>query len=101
MPETRPYQRGTKIERRTTARLQPGDEVLTEWNTGGTFLHPAYTKTTSYVRTVARVEAFTPPAGEHWRGRRQGGRRTVVFTDGESARNLAAHETWPLVVPAS
>lgn len=98
MPETpRPYQRGTTIERRTTARLQPGPEVLTQWSVGGTTLRPAYTKTDSYVRTVAHVDAFVPPAN-FARGRRTGGRRTVVFTDGTSALNLAAHETWPLVV---
>lgn len=98
--QTHLYQRGTKTDRITTARLAPGDQVLTEQTTTGR-LFPATRKTTSTVRTVDRIEAFVPAQQDTAHGwnkpRRQGGRRTVVFTDGTAAYNLAAHETWPIL----
>ena len=89
------YQRGTQTQRITTARLRPGNQVLTESTPART--RPAANKIHSVIRTVDRVEPFVPEPRDEDLGwnkrRRSGGRRTVVFTDGSVARNLAAHET--------
>lgn len=115
------YTRGTKTVRVKTARLVPGDRVLTQdavvlrRNADGSFIletgedglrryatapHPdplvvrdAQTKTDATIRTVERLEAFAT------RGiRRRAGREyTVHFTDGTRAEHLAPILTWHAV----
>lgn len=94
MPST-PYVRGTKTVRITTARLVTGNAVLTaSYRDGG--LYPAQSRTGSIVRTVARVD-FATVTDRHGRSHRTGGRRVVLFDDGSTAPNLAAHQTWAVL----
>lgn len=99
MSENSTYRRGSQVQRITTAALRPGHRCLTE-DVIEHRVRRAHSKTGSIIRTVERVEPFVP--SEQWvrefnAGRRQGGRRTVIFTDGTTAYNLAAHETWPVL----
>ena len=91
---TAPYVRGTATVRITTARLRPGNALLTEADERTGQLYPARTRTGSTVRTVASVGPWTGVSGNlNFRGRRL----TVLFTDGTHAPNLAAHQTWAVL----
>lgn len=97
-----PYIRGTKTVRIKTARLVPGDRVLTvDVDHGG---HPLLTnrvrdsqqKTGAVVRAVASLEAHrTPARGFHGRAGRV---YTVYFTDGTRAGGNAPILTWHALV---
>lgn len=111
MSET--YTRGTKTIRIKTARLIPGDRVLTQpatvWDTGddgkyrviegsiAVLPHPdphivqaAQTKTDAIVRAVERLEAVLQTGGR----RRAQRFYTVYFTDGTRALNNSPIYTW-------
>lgn len=89
MPST-PYVRGTKTVRITTARLRPGNALLTEYLPSGN-LRPAGSKTSAIVRTVARVETGMAQYG------RRNTRYRVTFDDGTRSTPLVPHQTWAIV----
>jgi hypothetical protein len=86
MPST-PYVRGTKTVRITTARLCPGNALVTRPATSSGTTSPATTLTGAIVRTVATLHTVLI------RGRQS---RRVIFEDGAVAQ-LPGHQTWAVV----
>lgn len=94
------YRRGLKTERVKTARLVPGQQVLT-WSTSASTpadprkVEAAQQKTYSVIRTVDKLEATrTAPSGLYGRAGRV---YTVWFTDGTFSANNAPIYTWHAV----
>ncbi len=99
-----PYVRGTKTERIKTARLVPGDRVLTENAQSSERLphaatprlvQAAQTKTSGVIRVVDRIDSVLA-----YGGRRRAQRSyAVYFTDGTAtAFNNAPIYTWHALV---
>lgn len=89
-PMTNTYQRGTKTRKINTARLKPGDVLLTAHYgiTPDDVVEVARAKTGAILRTVEEVEDTEPQPYE-----RQV-RRIVRFTDGTRSVRIAPIQTW-------
>jgi len=81
------YVRGTKTKRVKTARLQPGDVVLTADTGTPLVVEPTQTKTAAVLRTVKELQAFRTPATGFYG--RAGRTYTIHFTDTTFSPNNA------------
>ena len=89
-----PYVRGTKTEKRTTARLVPGDRILTTQSTHDpeVIVDVALRKSDAVVRVVDHLEDTAPGRFERMM------RITVHFTDGTRSTSVVGHQTWHALV---